>query len=61
MDYFLTEEQIMIRDLARQVAKEKIAPIAAKCDETGEFPWDVIETLAEMDFFRIFIGEEYGN
>jgi butyryl-CoA dehydrogenase len=61
MNYFLTEEQEMIRDLARQVAKDKIAPIAAKCDETGEFPWEVMEELGKMDFFRICLDEKYGG
>jgi len=61
MNYFLTEEQIMIRDLARQVAREKIMPVRAKYDETGEFPWDIMEALAEIDFFRIYIDEEYGG
>jgi alkylation response protein AidB-like acyl-CoA dehydrogenase len=61
MDYFLTEEQVMIRDLARQVAQEKIVPVAAKYDETGEFPWEIVETLAKMDFFRICLEEEYGG
>ncbi|OVE79176.1 acyl-CoA dehydrogenase [bacterium I07] len=61
MDYFLSEEQVMIRDLARQVAQEKLAPVALQYDESGEFPWEIMETLAEMDFFRIFIDEEYGG
>ncbi len=61
MDYFLTEEQAMIRDLARQVAQEKIKPVAAKYDESGEFPWEIMKTLAEMDFFRIYLDEEYGG
>lgn len=59
MDYLLTEEQVMLRDLARQVAQEKIAPVAAHYDETAEFAWDIIHTLADMDFFRIYIDEEY--
>ncbi|HEX9934385.1 MAG TPA: acyl-CoA dehydrogenase family protein [bacterium] len=61
MDYFLTEEQTMIRDLARKVAQEKITPVAAKYDESGEFPWDIMKTLAEMDFFRIYLESEYGG
>ena len=61
MNYFLSEELLMIRDLARQVAQEKIAPVAAHYDETGEFPWDIMKTLAEMDFFRIYIDEQYGG
>ena len=38
MDYLLTEEQQMIKDLCRQIAREKIAPLAIKYDEEGEFP-----------------------
>ncbi|HDQ44539.1 MAG TPA: acyl-CoA dehydrogenase [bacterium] len=61
MDYFLTEEQIMIRDLSRQIAREKIAPVAAKYDASGEFPWDIMKILADNDFFRTFIDQEYGG
>jgi len=39
MDYFLTEEQIMIRDLARQIAVERVVPVRAELDEQEEFPW----------------------
>ena len=61
MDYFLSEEQIMIRDLARQIAEEKIVPVRAELDEKGEFPWDVMKTLAQSDLFGLFIPEEYGG
>ena len=33
MDYLLNEQQVMIRDLARQVADEQIRPVAAEYDE----------------------------
>ncbi len=61
MDYFLTEEQAMIRDLARQIAEEKIIPVRAELDEKEEFPWEIMKSLAESDFFGIFIPEEYGG
>jgi len=61
MDYLLTEEQVMIRDLCRQIAEEKIKPVAAEFDKTEEFPWDIIKTLAESDLFGIFIEEKYGG
>ncbi len=61
MDYFLTEEQIMIRDLARQIAEEKIVPVRSELDETGEFPHDIMKTLAQSDLFGLFIPEEYGG
>lgn len=61
MDYGLTEEQAMIRDLCRQIAEEKIKPVREKHDETGEFPWDIVKVFAQSDLFRIGIPEEYGG
>jgi len=59
MDYFLSEELVELKNLARQFAEESIKPVRAKYDETGEFPWDIMKQLAAMDFFRIYIDEEY--
>jgi alkylation response protein AidB-like acyl-CoA dehydrogenase len=59
VNYFLSDDQKMIKDLAAQVAREKIAPVAAELDETGEFPWDVVKALAQSDLFRVFIPTEY--
>ncbi len=61
MDYFLDEEQLMIRDLARQIAEEKIMPVRAELDEKEEFPWEIVNALAQSDFFGIYIPEEYGG
>ena len=61
MDYLLTEEQTMIRDLCRQIAEEKIKPVAAEYDEKNEFPWEVVKIIAESDVFGVYIPEEYGG
>jgi butyryl-CoA dehydrogenase len=61
MDYLLNEQQLMIRDLARQVAREKIAPVAAEYDEKEEFPWPVVKILADSDLFGVYIEEKYGG
>ncbi len=61
MDYLLTEEQIMIRDLARQIAKEKFRPVAAQYDVDGTFPWDMVKVMADSDLFGIYIDEKYGG
>ncbi len=61
MDYFLTEDQKMIKELARQIAEEHILPVRAELDETGEFPWDIMKILAQADMFRVFIPEQYGG
>jgi butyryl-CoA dehydrogenase len=61
MDYFLTEEQAMIRDLARQIAEEKIVPVRGELDEKEEFPWEIMKALAQSDMFGLFIPEDYGG
>ncbi len=61
MDYFLSEEQIMIRDLARQIAEEKVVPVREGLDEREEFPKEIMKVLAQSDLFGLFIPEEYGG
>ena len=46
MNYFLTDDQKMIKDLAAQIARG--VAIAAELDESGEFPWDVVKILARL-------------
>jgi len=59
MNYFLSEEQEAIRDLAYEFAMGKIAPVAAEYDVKAEFPWPIVKEMARMDFFRLWIPEEY--
>ncbi len=61
LDYQLTEEQQMIRDLARTIADNEIRPVAAEYDRSGEFPWPVVEKIAEAGLFGVFIDEAYGG
>ena len=61
MDYFLTEEQKMIRDLARKVAQEKIIPVRAELDEKQEFPTELMKVCADAGLFGVCIPEEYGG
>jgi len=61
MDYFLNEDQTMIKDLARQIAEEKIVPVREELDEKEEFPWEIMNVLAQADLFGLFISEEYGG
>lgn len=61
MDYLLSEQQVMIRDLAREIAVEKIKPIAAELDEKEEFPWEIMKALAQADLFGIYVDEQYGG
>ena len=59
MEYGLTEEQKMIKDVARQIAEEKILPVRRVLDEKSEFPYEIMKAIAEADLFRIFIPSQY--
>jgi alkylation response protein AidB-like acyl-CoA dehydrogenase len=61
MNYFLTEEQQMLKELCEQIAREKVLPVRAELDESGEFPWEVVKVLASSDVYGIYIPEEYGG
>ena len=61
MDFGFTEEQLMIQEVARRIAQEKIAPSAEYHDRTGEFPLDNIRTLGENGLMGIEVPTEYGG
>jgi butyryl-CoA dehydrogenase len=61
LDYLLTDEQKMIKELAHKIAEEKVRPVAAKHDKTEEFPWEILKVIGESDLFGLFIPEEYGG
>ncbi|TRZ48654.1 acyl-CoA dehydrogenase [bacterium] len=61
MDYLLTDEQKMVKELAHKIAEEKIRPVAAKYDQTEEYPWDIIKVIADAGLFGLFIPEQYGG
>ncbi|HKR98065.1 MAG TPA: acyl-CoA dehydrogenase family protein [Candidatus Dormibacteraeota bacterium] len=61
MDIRLNDEQVMIRDSVRDLARAKIAPRAAEIDRTGEFPWDIVELFRQHDLFALPFPEQYGG
>jgi butyryl-CoA dehydrogenase len=61
LDYLLTEEQLMVRDLARKISREKVLPKRAEWDETGEFPREALQAFSEADLCGLYLPEEYGG
>ncbi|MFO0042025.1 MAG: acyl-CoA dehydrogenase family protein [Pseudomonadota bacterium] len=61
MDFRFTEEQLMIQDVARRIAAERIAPVAAEFDRSGEFPVETIRILGENGLMGIEVPHEYGG
>ena len=56
-----SQEETMLLDSVRQLAREKIAPRAAHYDQTAEFPWDNVKAINELGLNTMFIPEEYGG
>ena len=61
VDYFLSEEQQMIVEVARQITDEKIIPQRVELDEKEEFPTEILNDIAKADLFGLYIPEEYGG
>ncbi|MEO0465248.1 MAG: isobutyryl-CoA dehydrogenase [Pseudomonadota bacterium] len=57
----LSDEQIMIQDLARKFAADRLLPNTAHWDETGHFPVDVMREAAELGFAAIYLNDEHGG
>ena len=61
MQFALTEDQIAVRDMAREFAAEKIAPHAQKWDEEKFFPVDVMREAAALGIGGIYIRDDVGG
>jgi short-chain 2-methylacyl-CoA dehydrogenase len=61
MDFHLTTEQQMIRDLCKNFVKNEIGPIAEEMDQTGQFPYPVWKKMADLGMIGIPFPEEYGG
>ena len=59
--YFLTEEQLMIQEMAQKFADEVVAPTVTELDQKHLFPEDQIKQLGEMGFLGAEVPEEYGG
>ncbi len=61
MDYELPEEMVMLRDMARKFAAERIGPNAREWDRTGEIPLEVVKELGELGFLGVRVPPELGG
>ncbi len=61
MNFDLTENQIMIRDMVQDFAKKHIEPDKMKWDEEQIFPVEVFKKMGEQGLMGILVPEEYGG
>lgn len=60
-EFQLTEEQKMLREMARDFVNNEIKPIAAKIDAEEKIPEDLRKKLGELGFLGVSFPEEYGG
>ncbi|GCF12341.1 acyl-CoA dehydrogenase [Haloarcula mannanilytica] len=61
MDFSPTQEQRQIQEMVAEFVDEEVKPRAAEIDDTDEFPWDLVEQMAELGLMGMPIPEEYGG
>jgi alkylation response protein AidB-like acyl-CoA dehydrogenase len=61
MQYELTEEQRMLQDMVRRLAKERVEPGATRRDAEGEFDWEMVDLMRENGLYGIDFPEAYGG
>jgi len=61
MDFELSEEHRLIKDTARRIAREVVAPRAKELDETGEYPHDIFAAFKQAGLLGMAIPEEMGG
>ncbi len=61
MDFQLTEEQQMMKEMAHKFADNRVKPGAAERDRTHEFPVDILKECAELGFMGVVVPEKWGG
>ncbi|MBL4933380.1 acyl-CoA dehydrogenase [Clostridium paridis] len=61
MDFALTKEQELVRQMVREFALNEVKPIAGEIDETEEFPMDNVKKMAKLGMLGIPFKKEYGG
>ncbi|MFC2001401.1 acyl-CoA dehydrogenase family protein, partial [Chloroflexota bacterium] len=61
MDFSLTEDQKMLQTMLRDFAAKELEPVAARIDETAEYPAEEVRKIADLGLFGLTIPEEYGG
>src|SRR5215475_9061501 len=57
----LSDDHRHVRDLARQIARERIAPLDAQIDETESYPAESLELLGQQGLMGLYVPEAYGG
>ena len=60
MDYLLTDEQKMVRDMVRKFGENELRPIADRLDREHNHSPEVLKALGDMGIMGVAVPAEYG-
>ncbi|MBX9928391.1 MAG: acyl-CoA dehydrogenase [Gemmatimonadaceae bacterium] len=58
---YFAEQHLAVREMVRAFARDQVAPVAARFDESQEFPWENVKTMGELGLLGIPWSEELGG
>lgn len=61
MDFLFTDEQNALRETVKKFVQNEMIPVAAKYDESGDFPWPVIQKAWENGFMNGIVPDKFGG
>ena len=61
MDFTLSKEHEMARQLFKEFAEKEVKPLAQEVDEEERFPRETVEKMAKYGFLGIPVPKEYGG
>jgi len=61
MNFDLSEEQVALKRMVREFAEKEIAPVAQHLDESGEFPYEILQKMAGLGLMGVIFPQHYGG
>lgn len=59
--FLFSEQNLAVRNMVREFAREEVAPVAKQFDESGEFPWETVGKMADLGLLGMPWPEELGG
>jgi len=61
ISFQLSDEQLALKEMVARFVQNDMLPVAAKYDQSGEFPWEIIKKAFELGLMNIAVPQEYGG
>jgi alkylation response protein AidB-like acyl-CoA dehydrogenase len=61
LSLYFTEHHYQVRDMVREFARARVAPVARDLDRTASFPWENVKTMGELGLLGVPWSEELGG